>query len=896
MSVHNLSRLFAPERIAVIGASSDPGSVGGVVLENLTSGSFAGTVHPVSDRHAAARGIPAVASVSELPKPPDVAIVCTPAATVPGLVRECGEAGAAGVVVVSAGFSERGAAGAELERELREVAAGFRGLRVLGPNCLGFLNPGLGLNASFARARPRPGRVALVSQSGALVSAMLDWAEEEGVGFSAVISTGNMVDVDFGDLIDHLASDQQTQALILYMESITDPRKFMSAARAFVRSKPIVAYKAGRFPASAQAAASHTGALAGADDVYDAAFRRAGIVRVDAIADVFDVAELLARTPRTPRSRGARLAVVTNGGGPGVMAADALLARGGELASLDAETLTRLDAALPAQWSHGNPVDLLGDADGPRYAAALETVLADRGADAVLIVLTPQAMTDPGAVADTVAQTAAEARKPVLAAWMGGPAVREGRAGLEASGVPAYDTPERAVRAFMDLVEHGRLQGVLHETPRSLPVRFALDRPRMRDLLSGLVLQEPGTLTEVQSKALLEAYGIPVTRPLVARSPDEAVAAAERVGYPVVLKVDSRDVSHKTDAGGVATGLLRARQVRSAFAAIERSVAAYHPEARIDGVTVQPMATGPGQELIVGARRDPVLGAVILVGAGGTAAELLADTALELPPLNERLARRMLESLRVWPLLQGYRGRPGADLDALLEALMRFSYLIADCPEIAEVDVNPLLAGPDGVLALDARVVLEPGSAAHAPLPYWHLAIRPYPEELTTTAALSGGTPVTLRPIKAEDEPLWREMLAACSEESRRARFRGAVRITHEMAARFCFIDYDREMAVVAELVEEGRARLVGVGRFVADAERDEAEYAVLIADPWQGLGLSGLLTDRCLEIARSWGVRHVWGETEAENRRMLAVFRRHGFALRSQPHEGVVYATLDLS
>jgi acetyltransferase len=879
--------------VAVIGAGPDAASVGGIVLRNLTDGSFTGTVHPVSDRHSNVRGIPAVASISALSSPPDLAIVCTPAQTVPAIVRECGEAGVAGVVVISAGFSETGERGATLEREVGEAAAAFRGLRVLGPNCLGFLVPNLGLNASFARAQPRAGGIALASQSGALITSMLDWAQDQGVGFSAVISTGNMADVDFGDLIDHLAADGQTQALILYVEAITEPRKFMSAARAFARSKPIVAYKAGRFPASAEAAASHTGALAGADDVYEAAFRRAGIVRVGAIADVFDVAQLLAR-PRRPR--GARLAVVTNAGGPGVMAADALLARGGELASLADATLERLDAALPPQWSHGNPVDLLGDADAPRYGAAVEATLADPGANAVLTVLTPQAMTDPGAIADTVAQAAAQARKPVLAAWMGGPAVRDGRARLEAAGVPAYDAPERAVRAFTDLVEHAHLQSVLNETPRAIPVRFSLDRGRLRDLLSGLVLQAAGTLTEAPSKALLEAYGIPVTRPTIARSPDDAVAAAEQIGYPVVLKVNAAEMTHKTEAGGVVTGLRGPRQVRSAYSAIQRSATAHDPDARIDGVTVQPMATSPGHELILGARRDPVLGPVILVGAGGTAAELLADTALELPPLNERLARGMLESLRMWPLLHGYRGGPGADLDALLEALMRFSYLIADCPEIAEVDVNPLLAGPDGVVALDARVILDPVGAGRVTLPFGHLAIRPYPEELTTKANLADGRPVTLRPIKAEDEPLWREMLSASSEESRRARFRGAVRITHELAARFCFIDYDREMAIVAELQEDGRQRLAGVVRLVADAGREEAEYAVLVADPWQGLGLSTLLTDRSLEIARSWGVRRVRAETDPGNRRMLAVMRSRGFAMRTDPQDGVVHATLDLS
>ncbi len=893
MSIRGLSRTFAPERIAVIGASPDPASVGGVVLDNLLRGGFEGVVHPVNPHHRAVHAMEAYPSIADLPHPPDLAVVCTPADTVPGLISECGAAGVAGVVVISAGFREIGPAGAELERQVRAAAAPFDELRILGPNCLGFLVPPLGLNASFARAELRTGALAFVSQSGALATAILDWAGGQGIGFSAVISAGNMLDVDFGDLIDYLGQDARTESLILYVESVTDPRKFMSAARAFARVKPIVAYKAGRFAESAKAAVSHTGAMAGADDVYAAAFRRAGIVRVEEIDDVFQAAELLAGS-RHPH--GASLAVVTNAGGPGVISADVLLAQGGELASLHEDTLAELDAGLPAAWSHANPVDVLGDAGPEPYGRAMRAVLADEGVAAVLAILTPQAMTDPTAVATKVVEEAGRSRKPVLAAWMGGEAVREGRARLEAAGIPSYETPEQAVGAFMHLVSYARNREMLHETPRSIPVTFSFDRGEVRKLLSAFLVSDHEVLPEIQSKALLGAYGIPVTETAPASSADEAVEAADALGYPVVLKVRSPNVTHKTDVGGVVTNVGTSAGVRRAFEQICSDVAERMPDARVEGVTVQEMVTSPGQELILGARKDPTFGAVIMVGAGGLAAEIAEDRVLELPPLNERLARRMLERLRVWPLLAGYRGRPGANVGHLLEVLMRFSYLVADYPEIAEVEINPLLAGAERSVALDARIVLDPKQLRAKSAPFSHLAIRPYPEELSTQAQLSDGTGVTLRPIKPEDEPQWHEMLAASSEESIRARFRGLVRHeSHQIATRFCFIDYDREMAIVAEVGANSETRLAGVGRLVADPEGSHAEYALLIADPWQNRGLSALLTERCLEIARKWGVESVWAETDPENRRMIAVLRRHGFELDTALGDGVVYARLNL-
>jgi acetyltransferase len=886
VSVRNLEKLFAPQRVAVVGAGAERSSVGHIVLRNLVEGGFEGVVYPVNPGRESVHGIQAYASVKETPAPPDLAVVCTPAQAVPDVARACGEAGVGAMAVLSAGFREVGEQGLALERKLAEEVGRFDDLRVLGPNCLGLIVPRLSLNASFAGSMPAAGHVAFISQSGALATSVIDWARDEGIGFSHVVSFGNMLDVDLGDLIDYLALDGHTRAVVLYVESITDARKFMSAARAFTLGKPIVAYKAGRFAASAQAAVSHTGAMAGEDAVYDAAFQRAGIVRVGRISQVFATAELLARE-RPPR--GARLGIVTNAGGPGVMAADALLARGGEVAELSDQTVATLKALLPPSASTRNPVDVLGDATPDRYRGAVEAVLADEGIDAVLVILTPQAMTDPTGAAEAVAAARGSSRKPLLAAWLGGPSVQPGLRVLAAAGVAGYTYPEQAVDAFMHLVSYARNRETLYETPRAIPVSFALDRGRVKELLGAVLSEAQDVLSETASKVLLDAYEIPVTKPLPAASADDAAEVADGLGYPVVLKVRSPDVTHKTDVGGVQTGISTPEEVRAAYERIVGTVAEREPQARVQGVTVQSMVSGPGYELLVGARTDPTFGAVIAVGAGGVSAELMADRVLGLPPLNERLARRMLESLRIWPLLAGHRGRPSVDLDALLDVLMRFSYLVADYPEVTEIEVNPLLAGPEGAVALDARAVVDPGLVGKPPVRFSHLAIRPYPEEFTTEIDTRDGLHAVLRPIKPEDEPLWHAMLEACSPESIHRRFRGFIKHTHEMATRFCFIDYDRELALVAEVADNGTRKLAGVGRLVADPYHERAEYAVLVADPWQGRGLSDALTDRCLAVAGAWGVRTVYAETEPDNHRMITVMKHHGFDVEARPEAGVV-------
>ena len=894
MSIRNLDKIFHPQRIAVIGASDTTSSVGYTVLRNLVGSGFEGVVYPVNPKRESVQGIHAYQDIPSLPYAPDLAVVCTPSRTIPKIVQQCGEAGTRGIVIISAGFREIGQEGRELEQKVIEQQRKFDGMRILGPNCLGIIVPGIHLNASFATATPKAGHIGFISQSGALCTSVLDWAIDEGIGFSYFVSVGNMLDVNMGDLIDYFGSATDTRSVILYIESISNAREFMSAARAFARTKPIVAYKAGRFAQSAQAAASHTGAMAGVDAVYEAAFDRAGIERIFQIEEMFDCAELLARQ-KTPK--GDRLAIVTNAGGPGVMTTDALIDRDGELAELSEDTIGKLNEVLPAFWSHGNPVDVLGDAPPDRFAKATEIVLKDKGVDAVLVILTPQAMTDPTATAEVISRTAARARKPILTAWMGGCVVAAGMRLLSEAGIPTYSTPEKAVRAFMHLVSYSRNLTLLHETPKDVPMEFTLDRKRLQGLFDTILTEGNEVLSENMSKAFLESYEIPVTKPLAARTPDEAVVIARQYGYPVVLKIHSPQITHKTDVDGVQLDLANDEAVRKAFEKMTAMAAKRRPDAQILGVTVQKMVTFPNSfELILGTKKDPVFGSVIMVGTGGTAAELFRDRALAMPPLNESLARKMLESLKSWPLLKGYRGKPGVNIDRLVEILMRFSYLVADYPEIKELDINPLLVTPEEVVALDARVVIDRELAGRGARPYAHLAIQPYPEEFVAERTMKDGTPVIFRPIKPEDEPMWHDLVAACSTETIRFRFSYLFKeTTHEMASRYCYVDYDRELGIVAEVEEDGERKLIGVGRLVADMDHEVAEYAVIVVDRWQGHGLGSLLTDYCLEVAKHWGVSRVVAETFKNNSRAVGLFRRRGFEIDSQQEEGVVLASKQL-
>ena len=894
MSVRNLDKILRPRRIVLIGGCERDDDLGTCVLRNLLGGGFPGVVYPVHPTREAVLGVATYATLDALPRTPDLAIVCSAAVEVADVVRRCGDAGIRGVLVLSGGFRESGEAGQALEDAIAAAAAPYDGMRIVGPNSLGVIHPSLGLNASHAVTMPRPGHLAFISESRALCNSVIDWATEEGIGFSSFVSTGNRLDVGFGDLIDYFGNDPETRAIILYVQSIEHARRFVSAARAFAQTKPIVAYKAGRFAASATAVMSHTGFLVGEDAVYDAAFQRCGIVRVKELDDVFDVAEVLA-SKRVPQ--GSRLAIVSNAGGPAIIAADALLARGGHLAQLSAATLAALDGILPPVGARQNPVDLLDGAPPQRFGDAAAVVLRDPGVDALLVIFATQTGSDPERTAQAVIAAADGVRKPVLATWMGGRRVLDGVRALNRAGLPTHATPEQGVRAFMHLVSYARNLQELYETPREMPLAFTLNRRKLRRRIRRLFDGRHVPITENQAKGLLKAYQIDVCETCLAGTADDAVRIAERIGYPVVLKVLSPQILHRLEAGGVALGLRRPDAVRAAFDDIVAAVLRHRPDAQVRGISVQKMVeASQGVELIVGAKKDPTFGSVILVGMGGSATRVVQQRAVALPPLNERLVMRMLESLPFWPLLQGRGVQPGLAVDRLVEAIIRFSLMIADYPEIEEFDINPLLLTPDAAVALDAVMIVD-GGAEH---PYRgrhpHLAIRPYPEDYARYARLRDGTGLRLRSVRAEDEPLWHALVARSSPESIRFRFRclfGGT--THAMAVAHCCIDHERQIGIVAESRADNGRELAGVAQLLADPNHETAEFAVLVPDAWQGRGVGGTLLEYCLELARGWGIQRVVAETEPRNHRMLGLFRRHGFRAEMRFDEDVVLLERDI-
>lgn len=893
MAVKTLQKIFRPQRIAIIGVSNDPNSVGGITLKNLVGGGFQGVVYPINPKHEAVMGIPCYKDVKSLPKVPDLAVICTNAKTVPGIVRECGEAGILGIIIMSAGFKETGAEGKKLEEEVMAEVDKFTGMRVIGPNCLGIIVPGYNMNVSFASGTAKKGHIAFISQSGALCTSALDWANEENIGFSYFVSIGNTMDVGFGDLIDFFGQDPNTRSIILYVESISKARQFMTAARAFARKKPIIVYKAGRYPESAAAAASHTGAMASEDAVYDAVFQRAGIARVYDIGDIFNFTELMAQK-NIPKGR--NLAIITNAGGPGVMATDALISMNGKLTKLSDDTMKKLNEYLPPFWSHGNPVDVLGDAPPERFATATKIVLDDHEVDAALVILTPQAMTNPTATAVEVAKLADHTTKPIMAAWLGGQSMREGIGIFNKHGISTYDTPEGAIRAFMTLARYSRNLDSLFETPKDFPVSFTLDREKVRKEFVENHFNKEKILSEDVSKSLIAAYGIPTTQPVVAKSAIEAADIANRIGYPVVMKIHSPDITHKSDVGGVVLNIKDEDGVWNNFKNMTRGIKEKMPDVKIEGVTIQPMVNmKDATEMILGIKKDPIFGTVLLVGMGGVGAEVFQDTKLAFPPLNERLTRSMIESLKIYPFLKGYRGAPPKDIEKLIEVIIRLSYLAADYPEIVELDINPLLVATNDVIALDARIVIDKELVGKDLPQFSHLLIHPYPDKYTKPAKLADGTTILLRPIKPEDEPLWLDLLGSCSKESIYSRFRYNFHYdSHEIATQFCFIDYVREIAIVAEVTEEGKKKLIGVGRLIADLDHETVEYAILISDAWQKKELGTLLTEYCVEIARQWHLKRIAAETTKDNQPMITVFRKLGFKVVFNQDTGVS-VSLDL-
>ncbi len=880
MPIKKLDSIFRPNRIVLIGVSNDPNSVGGITLKNLVGGGFQGVVYPINPKREAVMGIPCYPNVESLPKTPDLAVIMTAAEQVPDIIVDCGKAGINGIIIMSAGFKEAGEEGKILEQKLKENINKFPDMRVLGPNCLGIIVPRAKLNVSFANGMPRKGKVAFISQSGALCASILDWADEAKIGFSYFVSIGNAVDVTFGDLIDYLGQDTNTKSIMLYVESLANARTFMSAARAFARKKPIIVYKSGRFPESAAAAESHTGALASEDAIYDAVFRRAGLARVYDIGNIFDFTDLVGRK-RMPKATG--LAIVTNAGGPGVMATDTIISLGGKLQALSDETMSKLNELLPSYWSHGNPVDVLGDASPARISQATRIVLEDENIDAVLVILTPQAMTNPTAIAQAIVDISAHTSKFIMAAWLGGTSMREGLNILTNAEIPVYSTPGQAMRSFMTMTRYINNLELLYETPKDVPLSFNYNRDSLREKYVGNIFKKSKILSEDDSKSLINDYGISTTHPKLAITEDDAVEIANKKGYPVVLKISSPEITHKTDVGGVALNLENEEIVRATYKNMIETVSAKMPGVKIDGITVQKMIdTKDDVEMILGIKKDGLFGTVMLAGMGGTSAELFNDKKLEFPPLNEQLARQMIESLQIYPLLEGYRGSKPKNIDKLIEVLIRLSYLAADYPEIEELDINPLIVTPDDVIALDARIVVGDELSDKESVDYSHLILRPYPERLRKKSKLRDGTDIMLRPIKPEDEALWLEMLGSCSKESIYHRFRNDFHFnSHEVATQFCFIDYDREMGIVAEIDYEGRKRLIGVGRLIADPDVVTAEYAVLVSDNWQHNELGKILTQYCVEIAGNSGIKRVTAETTSDNKAMITVFRKLGFKVQ---------------
>ncbi|MBD2346720.1 bifunctional acetate--CoA ligase family protein/GNAT family N-acetyltransferase [Anabaena subtropica] len=893
-----LDAIFAPQSVAVIGASEKAGSVGRTILWNLISNPFGGTVFPVNPKRHSVLGIKAYPAIAAIPETVDLAIIATPASTVPGIISECVDTGVQGVIIISAGFKEAGAEGIALEQQILQQA--HRGnIRIIGPNCLGVMSPRTGLNATFASSMARSGNVGFLSQSGALCTAILDWSMEENVGFSAFVSIGSMLDVGWGDLIYYLGDDPQTKSIVIYMESIGDARSFISAAREVALTKPIIVIKAGRTEAAAKAAASHTGALAGSDAVLDAAFRRCGVLRVNSISDLFDMAEVLAKQPRP---KGPRLTILTNAGGPGVLATDALIETGGELAPILPETITALDQILPTHWSHGNPIDILGDADPQRYTQALEIAAKDPNSDGLLVILTPQAMTDPTQTAEQLKPYAQISGKPILASWMGGADVATGEVILNRQRIPTYAYPDTAARVFSYMWQSSyNLRGI-YETPVLSPVDAASglpDRNFVENMISTARQAGRTILSEYESKQILAAYGIPIVATCVSKTEDEAVRCAESIGYPVVVKLYSQTITHKTDVGGVQLNLPDADAVSRAYRMIAESVEQKVGSEHFLGVTVQPMVKMDGYELIVGSSLDPQFGPVLLFGAGGQLVEVFQDRAIALPPLNSTLARRMMEHTKIYKALKGVRGRQSIDMEGLEQLMVAFSQLVVEQRWIKEIDINPLLAIPPnplnnnsaGLIALDARVVLHEPDVTADQLP--KLAIRPYPTQYVENWTMKDGTLVTIRPIRPEDEPLLVQFHKTLSEESVYFRYFHLIklshRITHERLTRICFIDYDREMALVAE----SQGEVLAVGRLSKLHGTNTAEFAILVSDRYQCQGLGTELLRRLLQIGRDEQIELITADILADNHGMQRVCEKLGFQLKRTTEANVMKAEI---
>lgn len=876
MGQHYLRMLFSPKSVAVIGASDRPNAVGEVVFRNMLESGYKGSLYAVNPAHEEVQGQRAYASIEGIKTPVELVVICTEAETVPDLIEACGKHGVRAAVVLSAGFTEASGRGAALERAMLANARNY-GVRIIGPNCLGIIRTAIGLNATFFKGSIKSGNLALVSQSGALCTAILDWAPTNDVGFSSVVSMGAASDVDFGEILDYLASDAQTGSILIYVEGVRKARGFMSALRAAARSKPVFVIKVGRHEAGSRAVMSHTGALVGSDDVFDAALRRAGVVRVESIGGLFSAAKSLA-SPH--RYSGNRLAIITNGGGPGVMAIDRAVDLGVSVASLSPETVEKLNQVLPPVWSHNNPVDIIGDATPQRYRDAVGICMGDSGVDAVLVILTPQAMTQPVEVAQLLVQDAGTFSKPLFTSWMGAAQTMDGRAQFAQAGIPSFATPEAAIEAYSYITAYYRNQLLLAEVPAPLSHRDAPDIAGARMVIESVLAERRKVLSEMESKALLSAFHIPVAKTVVARSPSEALLLAEQFGFPVAMKINSPDITHKSDAGGVKLNLMNAAAVRAAYNEMIEEVKRNRPDARVDGIALQPMVVKPnGRELMVGVISDPIFGPVISFGAGGTTVEVLKDRSIALPPLNGFLVRELISGTRVAKLLGSFRHMPPVQMEALESLLLRVSEMVCELPWLREIDINPLIVDEHGLLAVDARVVVDyaPVSADR----YAHMAIHPYPAHLVTHWQLPDGTDVTIRPMRPEDAAIEQEFVRRLSEETKYFRFMHAVQeLSEDMLVRFTQLDYDRELALIAVTEEKGREVEIGVCRYAINPDGESCEFALVVSDQWQHKAVGHRLMGSLIDAARSKGLKTMEGEVLASNYEMLKLVATLDFAI----------------
>jgi acetyltransferase len=888
LGIENLRRIFNPKTIAVIGASEREGSIGAKLLRNLTGAGYTGAVFPVNPFRQAVQGIAAYPSVGKIPQKIDLAVIATPAHTVPQIVEECGKADVSGVIIISAGFREAGADGAALEKQVLEHQKTF-GMRIIGPNSFGVIRPKNNLYATFADKQATPGKIAFISQSAALCASALDWAWEAQVGFSAVVSTGSMLDVELGDLIDYFGNDPQTRSIVLYVEYVKNPRKFMSAAREFARTKPIVLIKAGRFRESITAALSHTGALGGEDAVYDAAFKRAGIVRVDAINDLFNCAEALAMQPNPT---GSNLTIITNAGGPSIMATDHLIAKGGKLSPLSAETLQALKNVLPPYCSSANPIDIHEEATPARFRSVMDICLKDPQTNGFLIIYTPQGATDPLALAETIVEVAKQTEKPFLTSLMSeDERCREARRLLQRNGVPSFAVPEEAVSTFMHMYSYTQSMQLLYQTPKEVLVK-PTNPAVLRGVLRRAFCEGRKILSLPESLRFLEEYKIPVATTVVARTSEEAKLMASELGYPVVMKALSPQVTHKSRIDGVILNVCSPSEIASSFEELSRRVKNHSSTAEFQGVAIQPMIRQKGHELIIGSKKTPRFGAVIVFGMGGTSTELFKDVTVGFPPLNQVLARQLIEGTAIYKNASA-SGSP-LGLRLLEEILVKFSQLVTDFPEITEIDVNPLMVSSGSAVAVDARMVIDWDRVMReAAVQHDTHLIASYPKKYVTTRKLKNDVQVLLRPIQPEDELRFDEFMKSLSPKTMRFRFFGIIKaMSHEALTRYCNLDYDREIAIVAELQENSKP-LIGAVRLIIDSEGKSGEYAVLVRDQWQGFRLGSKLMDHLIEIARDMRVKRIYGYVMADNVNMLRLCKKKGFKVETLDEETVLASLL---